>query len=532
MAKSAVKTPFNLNCAMTTTLPESQSLIEHILSNTSKVFSPPTSAMKVVEMADREDTSPAELKELIESDPALTVRILKIVNSGAFGEKQNIVDVGQAIAMLGIRAVRLLALGFSLPREELDSDSAELNQLNWRYSVVKAVTARYLMDEFHHNLESDIAFIAGLLQDMGVSILMHELGEPYTEFLHEVHGNGKNLNDLEIDSLGFSHKQLTAKLLDQWHLPESIVLAVGQSFEPTVIKNLGSPEKETAQALHLAELVAQVVTYQNEDSARKFLAHGENYLKLTTSQAKSILAEMIEQATQLARSMEVEIGQIDSHEEILSRAQQHLAKMSEEQIRESILGHTNTKNVRSSDIETILKNKASASKNNSGKPSTDSSISFNAASCDLSRQIVRTASEARDQYAPISLVLVAVSNNNMVGSEGFAKKSEFVLKHITQQVWEQEGVVMSLANGGIAVLAKQERRSCVELMRQVGHSVEAWNRIQLQRDGETIVFQTGIACLSMVPRNMEHGQLLNAAQRCLDSAKTSDTNSIKSIDVL
>ena len=517
---------------MTTTLPESQSLLEHILGNTSKVFSPPAIALKVVEMADREDASPGELKDLIESDPALTVRILNTVNSGAFGAKRTTADLGQAIAMLGVRAVRLLALGFSLPRGEMDSDSSELNELNWRYSVVKAVTARYLMDHFYKDHESDIAFIAGLIQDMGVSILMHELGEPYAEFLHEVHDSGKNLIDLEIDSLGFSHKQLAARLLDQWHLPESIVLAVGQSFEPTVMKDLSSPEKETAQTLHLADLVAQVVTFQNEEAAQKFLAHGEHYLSITSSQAKTILAEMVEQATQLARNMEVEIGKIESHEELLSRAQQHLAKMSEEQIRESVLGHTKTKNVKSSDIDTVLKTKAADAKRSAGKQVSKTEISTNSTSCDLSRHIVRTAAEARDQYTPISLVLIAISQKCLDCSAGMARKSQFVLKHISQQVWENEGTVMGLQDGGIAILAKHERRTCVDLMRQVGYSIEAWNRIQQMRDSEPIVFQSGIACLSMVPRNMSHTQILDAAQRCLDSAMISDSNSIKSIDVL
>jgi HD-like signal output (HDOD) protein len=522
---------------MTSLIQDSQSLLEHILSNTSRVFTPPAHALKVVEMAEREDTTAAELKQLIESDPGLTVKILKIVNSGAFGVSRNVAEVGQAITLLGIRAVRLLALGFSLPREELECESGEINKLNWRFSVVKAVTARQLMNQFYSTLDGDIAFVAGLLQDLGVLILLNELGEPYAEFLVEVNESGKNLNELEIDSLGFSHKQLTARLLDQWNLPESIVLAVGQSFAPTVIKDLGSPEKETAQALHLAELVAQVVTFQNEQAAQRFLAHGKDYLGLTTEQANQVLTDMEESASRLAESMEIEIGKFESQAELLARAHEHLAKMTEEQIRESVMGLANTNEAESATATAILAGKKSIAEQlrcgelNLAGSDTHTGIHVESQG-DLTEQIIRFASDARDQYQPFSLTLIALNPKHAQTPGGLARKSLFVIRQLAQKVWEYDGNVLHVPEIGLAIFSQQDRLSCVRLMRQVMQGVDTWNRIQRSQSGEKIVFHMGIACMSMVPRNMSPDRLKAAAHDCLQAAMKSDGHSIKSIDVL
>ena len=69
----------------------------------------------------------------------------------------------------------------------------------------------------------DEPFIAGLLQDIGILVLLRELGEPYAKFLTGVIDEKCDLASLEQDTLGFDHNQLSAALLAQWQLPARLV---------------------------------------------------------------------------------------------------------------------------------------------------------------------------------------------------------------------------------------------------------------------------------------------------------------------
>ena len=127
--------------------------------------------------------------------------------------------------MLGNKPLRLLVLGFSLPDELFAEMAAEQLEWYWRTTLTRAVAARQLATELWHE-PGDEAFIAGLMQDIGILALLRELGEPYAKLLSGVIHQRSDLAALERDSLGFDHVELSAALMQQWHLPERLVDAV------------------------------------------------------------------------------------------------------------------------------------------------------------------------------------------------------------------------------------------------------------------------------------------------------------------
>src|SRR5207244_3579816 len=82
--------------------------------------------------------------ECLETDPALAARILRVVNSSLFGPSRHVTDLNQALTLLGIRPLKMLVLGFSLPKELFSGLQAQVLANYWRQTLVKAVAAREL----------------------------------------------------------------------------------------------------------------------------------------------------------------------------------------------------------------------------------------------------------------------------------------------------------------------------------------------------------------------------------------------------
>ncbi len=91
-----------------------QELLAAVL-DPSRLPTPPVVALEVVAAAGRPDCDPAKLAALINRDPALCAKMLQAVNSCVFGLQRPVTSVARAVHVLGLRSVRSLALGLSLP---------------------------------------------------------------------------------------------------------------------------------------------------------------------------------------------------------------------------------------------------------------------------------------------------------------------------------------------------------------------------------------------------------------------------------
>ncbi|MEX0611237.1 MAG: HDOD domain-containing protein [Pirellulales bacterium] len=161
---------------------EAPSQLEQIVSRASTLYSRPTVAMELVRLAEQERVDAKALKECVSQDPALACKILRVVNSSLFGLNRPVADLSQAIGLLGIKPLKMLALGFSLPDALFAEVAARELQWYWTSTLTRAVEARLLAEQLWHQ-PGDEAFTAGLLQDIGILVLLRELGEPYARFL-------------------------------------------------------------------------------------------------------------------------------------------------------------------------------------------------------------------------------------------------------------------------------------------------------------------------------------------------------------
>ena len=258
---------------------ESASQLEQIVSRAAMLYSRPTVAMEVVRLAEQPRVDPHAIKKCVEQDPALACKVLRVVNSSLFGLQRPVADLNQAIGLLGIKPLKLLVLGFSLPDSLFAEVAARELRWYWTSTLTRAVAARMLSEQLWHK-PGDEAFIAGLLQDIGILVLLRELGEPYARFLAGAIQEKCHLAALEQDTLGFDHTSSARHCSRAGSFPSGSSRRLRRRRNRPASR-MTPPEGDLPQILHLAELLVQLVGQRQFDVLPDLLEAGKAYRGMT-----------------------------------------------------------------------------------------------------------------------------------------------------------------------------------------------------------------------------------------------------------
>lgn len=203
----------------------------------------PGVAAEVIASSVDEHGDAARLAELIRQDQSLASHVLRIVNSPAFRGASEIVALQQAIARLGMARVREIALSASLKGALLTEGPYQRHADEaWRLSLAGALWSREVARSARRNVE--IAYLCGLLHDVGAPLLLHQLGEV-----------APDLDDsgvaLVLASLG---RPAGVRLASAWSLPEAVVATVAYLEEPDAAGAHASSVLVAAAGVALARL--------------------------------------------------------------------------------------------------------------------------------------------------------------------------------------------------------------------------------------------------------------------------------------
>jgi putative nucleotidyltransferase with HDIG domain len=203
--------------------------LEKAVRKVGEISTLPHVALRVMEVANDPKSGARELKEVMESDASLSARVLRSVNSSAYATRSKITNLQQAIAYLGIRQVRNLAMAASV--SELFKKEEKIGPYDrrelWRHLVSVGICARLVaMQRGLANFE-DI-FLSGLLHDIGIVLEDEHLHQPFAAAVLSLGDSGeeKTLPDVEAAHLGFDHTQLAFEVAEQWRFPEGVTAAI------------------------------------------------------------------------------------------------------------------------------------------------------------------------------------------------------------------------------------------------------------------------------------------------------------------
>jgi diguanylate cyclase (GGDEF)-like protein len=288
----------------------------------------PSVALKVLDLCQRENLDLPEIAKVISNDPALAAKMLKTVNSPAFALRQEVRTLSHAVMLLGVNSVRTLVLSFSLLRDVRKGQRAALTTY-WKRSVLAGLCARELSNALKFPYREE-AFLAGLLQDIGILALRHLGDGVYNDLLENAAWDHDRLIAGEHAAFDCDHAEVGAWLVGKWRLPERFVHAVGFSHKPWRFE--GDPKGDMTTLVRIAALSGPIadIWIRPDATGAAQRAHIEaakifRGVALPLEDAvKSIAAALPE----IASLFEIDLGSADSIKDILAEAQLALSAAS------------------------------------------------------------------------------------------------------------------------------------------------------------------------------------------------------------
>ena len=209
-------------------------------------------AQKAREVVSDPDSDFKDLAKVIETDPAIASKILKIANSAYYGSVGTVASVQQASVLLGVKTLQellTLACAAGLLSGELEGYDLEAGEM-WKHSLAVAAATRIIALKDHPALAED-AFSAGLIHDAGKLILSPYVNERKDVFLMLMEPEDVSFLSAECKILGFDHAEIASDVCEKWQIPKHISTAIRYHHYPESSNGNG-----LAYILHVADAVA------------------------------------------------------------------------------------------------------------------------------------------------------------------------------------------------------------------------------------------------------------------------------------
>ncbi len=280
----------------------------------------PAAALEVLDLCRREDVPMDRLARTICKDPALAIKVLKTVNSAHYGLRNKVTTISHALVLLGLPTVKTLALGFSLVGSLRDVKGTDFDPTPiWRRSLIAAFGARSTSLRVGGD-DHEEAFLAGLLQDLGVLALIQVLGSPYVELLRATGDDTGKLCELERKHLKLDHAQVGEALASKWNLPPKLLIPIRFHEQPD---EAPESERRTARIVALGNKAAMPFLVKDaEGPLDDFIKTATAWFKLDEKTATQILESAAGAGPQMAELFDMPAGKTEDVEAILAQAQE------------------------------------------------------------------------------------------------------------------------------------------------------------------------------------------------------------------
>ncbi|MEZ6232723.1 MAG: HDOD domain-containing protein [Phycisphaerales bacterium] len=244
---------------MSVSTEQREQIVSSAVREISHIATLPEITLKIVELVEDPKSTAQDLHKVISTDPALCSRILKVVNSSFYGLPGQIGSINRAIVMLGLNAVKNIAIAASLAKLFRGGDLTPRFSAKalWNHSNATAATCKVLAETLKLGL-GDEAFLAGLIHDIGVMVEMQFDRNRLIEVMEQLGLNEEgvpaaDMLALEDQAFGANHQDFGACLCQKWKFPKTFVQVAGYHHRPMDL----APENRTLSCLvHVADRIA------------------------------------------------------------------------------------------------------------------------------------------------------------------------------------------------------------------------------------------------------------------------------------
>jgi len=235
----------------------SQEVLELLIDlvNKSDISSIKQIVSEILEVIRDENSSAKDLKDIIERDPPLCARLLKLANSAHYGYAKTISDIQEAIVCIGFDAVKELALNqkvCELFKQENVRNGYSRWEL-WKHSSAVAVTSKLIYRREFRERGDDI-YVAGLLHDIGIIVEDQFFPELFDSTLEIVSKGERNLANVESEVLKINHAMVGQAIGENWGFPDELVHAIGCHHDPS---DVPEEQRKFVLTVYIANYICQ-----------------------------------------------------------------------------------------------------------------------------------------------------------------------------------------------------------------------------------------------------------------------------------
>lgn len=233
-----------------------QLTLKYIVDKVDDIQSLPIIITKIIALADDPESNIHDMEDLILKDQALTSKILRLANSTHYGYARRISTISEATILLGFQAIKGIALASTVKpffKKELKGYLLEKNIL-WNQSQTCAIASRFIGKKIKYPNPEE-AYIAGLLRDIGKTILNEHMEKEYNEILEKIKEEQISFLDGEREVLGFDHGEIGKKVANKWNLPPNLVEAIAYHHTP----DLSTLNPILVSIIHIADAITMMM---------------------------------------------------------------------------------------------------------------------------------------------------------------------------------------------------------------------------------------------------------------------------------
>ncbi len=229
-------------------------IIADAIKEVSHIATLPEITVKIIQIVENPDSTGQDLHKLIANDPALCARILKVVNSAFYGLPGQIASINRAIVLLGLNAVKNIAIAASLSKMFRGGQiSPNFNAKDlWNHSIAVGSAVKLLAEKLRSGLP-DEAFLAGLIHDLGIIVQMQTLRQQLIDAVEKHEKQNISFLEAELAVFGVTHQDFGLALCEKWKFPRSFALVAGYHHRPL---ELDPAQRGLASLVYVGDILA------------------------------------------------------------------------------------------------------------------------------------------------------------------------------------------------------------------------------------------------------------------------------------
>lgn len=272
-----------------------KALVEAAIADVGEIATLPEVTVRIIHIVENPKSTARDLHEVIRNDPALSARILKVVNSAFYGLPGQIASIDRAIVLLGLSAVKNISIAASMTH--LFNSGPAIEGFSgaevWKHSVATGVASR-MLSAAQGRPAIEESFLAGIIADLGLLVERQVFSKQLAEIIAQLNADGGDFCELETQIIGADHQAFGAALAAKWRFPQPLCTTIGYHHKPHL---LAANNRELPTLVCVADVIVSRLnmgfsTYgEDTEIPQEFL----DVIKLTPEKVQGVVDEVQEQ---------------------------------------------------------------------------------------------------------------------------------------------------------------------------------------------------------------------------------------------